>query len=256
MTLYKYRSLSDEAIKWTKRILTEQELFYASVKTFNDPFDGRVYLKFDGSYDKVLGAQARVQFDMNLEDGFETSSLGQAFDLVKEKITEDDINDSKYQSKKLHNVQELFNSKGVLSLANNSNNILMWSHYGNNHNGICFGFDTSNKQVFKNLKKVRYQSHFEELWGWLYTDDEIVENILYTKSHQWSYENEYRCINEKVEPINFDMNSLKEIIFGCIVNEKIIEEFRILAKESGFTGKFYRSIIDKKAYKLNLKEMK
>jgi hypothetical protein len=253
--LYKYRSLGKESIEWTTKILTQKELYYSDVKRFNDPFDGRVYLKFNGSYDKILGAQARVQYDMNLEKGNKTLTLSQSHNLVESKITSDDIKDAAFQKNKLDKVQNLFDSKGVLSLASENTNILMWSHYGNNHNGVCFGFDCSDKDVFKNLKKVRYQSHYEELWGWLYTDDEIVNNILYTKSHQWSYENEYRCVKNNIGVTNFNIDSLKEIIFGCIVEQEIINNFKEIAIKQGFTGKFYKNILDDKAYKLNILEI-
>jgi hypothetical protein len=253
--LYKYRSLSEESSKWTEKILTQKELYYAGVKYFNDPFDGRVFLKFEGSYDKVIAAQARVQYDMNLEEGNKTLTLSKSLNLVESKITSENIKDPIYKEGKLKKVQKLFDTKGVLSLASENTNILMWSHYGNNHNGICFGFDCSNEDVFKNLKKVRYQSHYEQLWGWLYTDDEIVNNILYTKSHQWSYENEYRCVKNNIGITKFKMESLKEIIFGCIVEKGTIDKFKALAIEEGFTGKFYKNTIDDEAYKLNLLEI-
>ena len=52
---------------------------------------------------------------------------------------------------------ELFRQyeKGILSLASRYNCPLMWSHYGDQHRGICFGYSVPSGRALE-LDKVRY----------------------------------------------------------------------------------------------------
>ncbi|MBK7525892.1 MAG: DUF2971 domain-containing protein [Saprospiraceae bacterium] len=40
---------------------------------------------------------------------------------------------------------------GVCSFTTNNNNILMWSHYANNHKGICLEFITLNERLLSEM---------------------------------------------------------------------------------------------------------
>jgi hypothetical protein len=68
---------------------------------------------------------------------------------------------------------------------------LMWSHYADNHRGICLEFSTENNDLFSNACKVSYRKEYPQ-WS-LHTMDEYLEVFL-TKSDDWKYEEEYRII--------------------------------------------------------------
>jgi len=90
----------------------------------------------------------------------------------------------------------IFKNHGLLSLAANNINILMWSYYNNNE-GFAIDFkniDFLNKGIFGPFP-MNYQDEFETI---LPTDIEIEkEKLLYLiniKSKQWAHEDEWRYI--------------------------------------------------------------
>ncbi|QXC09911.1 DUF2971 domain-containing protein [Aeromonas sp. FDAARGOS 1408] len=99
---------------------------------------------------------------------------------------------------------------GIVSLSETHRNLLMWSHYADEHRGICIGFnedfmesekerpiDKYNISHYKPVK-VNYDSIRPE--HYIHTNnqnDEIRINLLNqltTKSDVWIYEKEHRCI--------------------------------------------------------------
>lgn len=90
------------------------------------------------------------------------------------------------------------NSFGVISLASRNDNILMWSHYGDEHRGMVIELDGENA-----LLKQRFGAH---------SDRDLAQNVIYRrnridnfdksmkflpyieKSLEWAYEEEKRII--------------------------------------------------------------
>jgi hypothetical protein len=68
---------------------------------------------------------------------------------------------------------------------------LMWSHYGDNHRGICLGFNLDN-DVFRNAWEVSYAAVYPR---WIpHRMKEAAMTMLLTKSDAWAYEHEFRLI--------------------------------------------------------------
>ena len=257
MKLYKYRGFKKGSNEktWTKKIMSEQELFFSSIKAFNDPFDGKVKLKFDGKLNEIIAAQARVQYTNKLvkKEKHEGITMNDSFSLVSSRITSEVIESSEFKDNLEKRVQSIHDSKGVLALSAIPDNILMWSHYADNHYGICFGFDWNEEvEVFGNYKKVKYQTHYDEVWSWLHTDDEIVEGIIFNKSIDWNYEKEFRIVIDNIGAVKFDKLNLTEIIFGCKTDSKDIDEVIELAKKHELNVKFKQAKIDVNTYTLNI----
>lgn len=259
MTLYKYRSFKKdtEAKRWTSHILINSELFFSGIKGFNDPFDGNVHLRFEGKTNEIRAAQYRVQYDMNLkkDDKFEGIKIEDSIKLVNDRITDDFLKNETFVTELKQRVQTIHDKKGVLALSSKNNNILMWSHYSDNHYGLCFGFEwDKNEDVYGNYKKVRYQTHYDDIWSWLHTDEEIVNRILYSKSIDWHYEKEYRIIRDTIGSEKFNPDSLKEIIFGCLMPEDDKQEIIKLTKENYPHVKFKQAVIDVEKYSINIQD--
>lgn len=101
--LYKYRGINEH----TKRIFTHSELFFSSVESLNDPFDGQL-----SPSDYV--------------DGLNSDIAG----ILRE-------------SDKFIQYAASAKRKGVLSMSKRSDSIPMWTHYADEHRGICLGFNES-----------------------------------------------------------------------------------------------------------------
>lgn len=95
---------------------------------------------------------------------------------------------------------------GVLSLAQEKDCPLMWSHYADDHKGFCCGFRLpGNHKDFANdmkIKAVDYDGTRQVLTSQLYSyatskvniRNAVNTNLYYVKAKKWEYEKEYRMI--------------------------------------------------------------
>src|SRR6185437_10691555 len=99
---------------------------------------------------------------------------------------------------------------------------LMWSHYANDHRGICLAFDTGNP-LFSEALEVTYRSEYPR---WVPHElEQIAFEMFLTKAHDWGYEKEFRIIggvNMEKGYLNLDGDcfhlppgALHSVIVGC-----------------------------------------
>ena len=75
---------------------------------------------------------------------------------------------------------------GLLCFAKSWHNPVQWSHYADNHRGLCLGFD-----IPDNLP--RQVSYVNSRFNWpSVVDESFMVQLLFTKFSHWSYEDEYR----------------------------------------------------------------
>lgn len=256
MRFYKFRNYNEETKSRTLEIIEKQELYFSSIEGFNDPFDGKVHLNFAGELDEIRASQIRVQYVEKLKKNkYEGISIESAKKLVFDKIVPEFIESQKLKNIRLKRIQDIHNEKGVLSLSAKNDNILMWSHYTHNHRGICFGFEFSG-EPFNKIKRVRYQSHYDDIPAWLHTDNEIVNRILFSKALDWQYEEEYRIIKDYAGSQKLPKNSIKEIIFGSKMEKNDRNEIIEICKKNDLNPEFKIAKLDLQRYKLNIESFK
>lgn len=134
--LYKYR---DWNTLEHKRLITHQELYFPSPSVFNDPFDGNIPIRWDL---------------MSYEDCFHKNlTLVEAYAKKESKGFQINFAERLTKSKELFHPEimkceseeqlEKWNKTiGLASFSKTKDNILMWSHYANNHKGFVVGLDT------------------------------------------------------------------------------------------------------------------
>ncbi|MDP3670835.1 MAG: DUF2971 domain-containing protein [Telluria sp.] len=121
--------------------------------------------------------------------------------------------------------EHLVNSYGVLCMGKHWKSPLMWGHYGENHKGICLGFDVPDgaaTPMSYEPERLEHLIKMGEPAGGL--TEPIIEQLLNTKYAQWAYEEEWRLIlklSDK-DPINgeYYLNFgpellLREIVLGA-----------------------------------------
>jgi hypothetical protein len=108
-------------------------------------------------------------------------------------------------------VKESIKNFGVVSYSETENNTLLWSHYSGNHKGMCLVFEITNEQK-SGISKVNYQERISSI---KFEHDTRIQDLLTTKSKDWSYEREYREIFEIGGQHYPYPSELKAIIFGC-----------------------------------------
>lgn len=213
---FKYTSIN----KNTFKALKNNELFFSSPVYFNDPFDAVCDIFYEGTKDdwKFFWGDEFTDDDLEifLHDHTKKMSDGR-FKLIKEK---QNIDPSKaYQ-----------NTGRVLSLTQKKDDILMWSHYADEHKGICLCFESIklNDQLgfyfdseFLPLYEVKYSDQIPSPINYFDFNMEGFIQFLTTKYLSWNYEKEYRLIGSNTDLNDysgalkkFKKNSLVGIIFG------------------------------------------
>lgn len=109
------------------------------------------------------------------------------------------------------NFRGLIENVGIVSLTETPRNLLMWSHYANQHKGICIGYNSnlledrndldlhlpsSYKTLKVNYDNCRYDQ-YTDIFSTKNINElrrEIVLKSLLTKGDDWIYEKEHRAI--------------------------------------------------------------
>lgn len=197
---YKYRGIN----KFTIDSLIKGTLYFAPPRILNDPFDCSIDVK------------------KSLQNAAHESDHERA-----EKL-ENLLKDHTFLSKVTNN----FNDKlGVCSFSLDINETLMWSHYAEDHKGICILYEFPEKFInepsnkFIGASGVSYLSN--PITNWLKSFDislltgsnhnftlQLFRHLLTSKAPSWYYENEARIIKEGHGTIEIPREYLKQICFG------------------------------------------
>jgi hypothetical protein len=122
---------------------------------------------------------------------------------------------------------------GVCSFAGDPRSILMWSHYGNDHTGLCLQFDISrDPRTFLKAISVKYSSEYPHV-NWVEETAEQLKVSLLRKYEGWRYENEWRIVipDGAHKRERFRPEALTGLIAGCRAPEGIRALARNLASE-------------------------
>lgn len=179
MKLFHYQPIN----KNTLQNLIIQKLWASDPKTYNDPFE------------------------FLMRENYRITSSGQIEYLSPE--LQQVWNDIKKWSSKF----------GVVAFSSNDENILLWSHYTFNHEGMCLVFDV--KEPFpENLFKVIYADYISEPEQ--HNEIDYLKYLV-TKNKCWHYEQEYRLIFAAGAGHCDYPGQLSEIVFGCRTSSKDIQ---------------------------------
>ncbi len=238
--VYKYRNWTDD---FHKDVLCENHLFLTSPKYFNDPFDCRVPTNYTSlnTDDKIRSFvdKKMIKFFDHLEN--EKRDIAYEMKKLENRLSNDMANYQKEHEDVLYKSQD--KHYGILSLSSLWNSILMWSHYADNHKGICIGFweeKLRNCGAFGKGGSVVYPPDNNFPFIDPLSEDLMVNSFTEThyKAKDWSYENEYRLMklfypNEPEDAdrtIKIPDDFFAEIVLGLDTVEKDREEIIKIAK--------------------------
>lgn len=144
---------------------------------------------------------------------------------------------------------------GILSLTSKKDNLLMWSHYSNSHQGFCVGFDKFKlwDLIKGTMGPVMYQTEFPAV-GLFDDNPAALITLLMTKSEDWRYEDEYRIIKiyGARKTYNFPNDAILEIVLGYRMPEPVKDEIVKLAKEKYPNAKLFESKMSLENFKLDM----
>jgi hypothetical protein len=245
-------------------------VYFSSPTYFNDPFELSSTV-LPPTYEVFIKA---LEKDPNFHT-FSKSQLSKEYKKLKEDFMRKP--EQAFSKDWVANI-------GILCLTESFMNHLMWAHYADSHRGICIGLEKQ-KAPFNNAMQVEYSTERPEIEYPLHRifTDKDLEQLLLTKSIEWSYEKEWRIIKRQIKPeeiefykseilknpdsideiadivvdsngcgtYDFDSDAIKVIYLGVNISENDSDAIIKLAKASKHSIKVFKMILDKKYYILH-----
>lgn len=214
--LYKYQELS----AYSLGSLTNNTIWLAKPKTFNDPFDCAITLDRKKYRDSIIHA-VTVTMERAKFNGLRPEHLREVWPGDKE-VFED------FREK----LRKLFQEMGICSFSAVPNHMLMWSHYANHHCGFCVEFDCRKETKLRSLaRRVRYRDTVPSLGAADFSPQnsgEAIDILWLTKAKCWSYEKEWRVMMPEGGKCYQAPSSVTAVIFG----ERMPEADRTMVQQA------------------------
>ena len=204
--LYKYRSFDIHLF----RLLTQTELYYSDPRRFNDPLDCNPTIEIDVDRASLEHLCYKLLWDAGMNEESATYEINNLRYLSTEHGDyETDAGVDEYLKSLLGGeIKRAFDAemarKGVCSLSETWKSPLMWSHYADEHRGVCIEYDTT-KTAHPDIAPVDYRSprsvKTSDLISWKFqasseAQRRVNNTYFFAKSPQWRYEKEWRDIRQ------------------------------------------------------------
>jgi hypothetical protein len=193
-------------------ILRDLRIRFTNPATFNDPFEACP--RFDSWAEQIADETLKqlVLFHKQLGISPEQSSI--FVENYKKHGLRERVNFH------MQNFQKECGQKfRVLCFCESVQSPLMWGHYCNSHQGFALEFVTGHP-FFKRLAKVQYQTERPKI-----NDPPSGFRIVLTKNSEWSYENEWRIVQEATSNNPYyetlPPESIRAVYFGHRISSRV-----------------------------------
>jgi hypothetical protein len=204
---------------WLRMAVLDGKIYFSNPNNFNDPWDCQPYYYVPTETEPELREQYIKKFTAKESDGHSAANLRHDQQYFESVI-------NKFSVLMTSAIQEQYR---IYCLSTHSDSTLMWSHYANNHRGVCLEFKCDN-EVFGGAMRVNYIDKYPPLD---FTCDPLLP--LITKSSAWSYEDEYRVValEKFIDPsvalpgmirtkenfLKLPHGALQSVIMGCLIEK-------------------------------------
>ena len=248
--IYRFQRFSARTVE----LLCNDELHFANPATFNDPLDCQPTVESDSDRDtlrllltelirrrveaETLASlkNARLQGEKVLEHAKKLGEQAARSELanIAYNATNPEHGDSKIENErwlliaKIQNELKKRYDRGVCCFSATFRNPLLWSHYGDQHRGLCIGYSLARKQKPR-LRKVVYGGSRKVMTSLiaralLNNDSEAQElldrDVLLRKATPWRYELEWRLFDNV--GVRDSVLALKDVTFGLRCSYSLI----------------------------------
>lgn len=212
--LYKYRCWSNPL---HHKILTDNEVYLASPRDFEDVYDCNVPEKYP-SKDQLFDYFFNIVYAERPQ-----LTRQQKRACARQLVKRSPLAHPKLRKLISERFAQVFhNCFGVLSMTADCNNDEMWRKYGDNHKGFCIGIDT--RLLFECVGgggDVTYEDKLPTID--FFGDDFMTKHFkgIFVKENKWRFEKEYRLhkrwdhvVTNDERNIELPINSIVKIILG------------------------------------------
>jgi len=180
--------------------------------------------------------------------GVGISTGGRGSELVSPDTYYDQLGLYKDLDESLDDIRDAIASIGILSLSCLADNILMWSHYAANHQGLVYEFEVSPGEApFEEVVDVRYDDCVHSV------SDKNAVDLIRVKSPHWAYEQDMRVLKRHFGLYSFTPCRLKRVILGCEMPIENRLRLRDMVAKSESRPELWQAEKDYQGFKLILR---
>jgi hypothetical protein len=220
---------SEGGVDRLRDIVVRSRIWLSSRLSFNDPFDT------NARYEVLNDESAlRKHFERMIQER-EPNLLWKKRKELVQKVSR--AYGSLYQAMQQVSVVGHFrttNDMGIFCTSRNPRQMLMWSHYGAQHAGVCLLFEpVKDLEVWTRSIAMKYSKDRPRIVYGHPDYAEQQEEELLTKFDEWQYEEEFRLLTHggANKYLKFSANSLFGIVLGAKISEASISVVQKLCHE-------------------------
>lgn len=246
--IYKYEACSVQSLANLKN----QVVYFGAPSNFNDPYDCALDPKIRLPEDEGL-AELRKSL-LNADDV--PPHIREELEAIDNRRLKEILLDRSRQILQKH-AADFLNRRGVACFSEVNDNLLMWSHYADRYRGFCLGFRTS-FDPFSGIQRVQYSDKMPELdvvSPFIDNDFSQLLSLFLTKSIDWSYEREWRCMHDRAgTEFCYESEALEGVYFGPEMKQEFIEIICLILQGQNSHVRFWKGERDRDKFKVNFKE--
>jgi len=218
--LYKYQSCNSYSFSNLKKGC----LWFSKPEDFNDPFDCDINFEImDVTQENLRLLFEHMRASVSDKNRFDKKYLLQSGNINK--AFTDDV--KKFALMGIAEYRKKWMQIGVTCFSEKNDDVLMWSHYANGHQGFCLEFDTTFSPFIETEKDTPIKVHYSNSYPPLSLADilnrnlpPLPKNLFGTKSLHWCYEAEWRILSSvgNIE-YPYKATALTGVYFGCKMKE-------------------------------------
>ena len=265
------------------KTLLETRLKWSSPKLFNDPFDNQVNLQFEeptestareisDEFLRIISSDELIrdgQFGARTDD---VRMLQQIFsknqrdfsneekEYIRQGFREGMGNLISKESMYNQEIQEILSDRCMFCVSETHDNILMWSHYADDHKGAVIEFHAQlEDSAFILAQPVRYVSTMPVYTHEMMKErraDELFDMITLTKSKIWEYEKEWRIVatmrdkSKDYELLRFPPEEIAAVYLGCRITDEYKKEIIEITNNKYENVEIYQARIHEREFTL------
>lgn len=250
--LYKYRSCSSpDSMRNIIKTIVDNEIYLASSWSFNDIFDCRPVIRSECTDAEFISIYVKLAQKRGPRKSIGELMMDAKIACGNSKRDPRILDVSIGMQKELARKVSL---AGIYCATPKNDNLLMWSHYADNHKGICLEFN-GKLDIFKEAMEVDYLEDRPTINS-LKKDslNKIMRNTLTTKSIDWKYESEWRIIRQVngVGAVKINPDTLTGIVFGAACEKKTISDITKANFSRANPVSLYKAVADNRHFLLSI----
>jgi len=245
--LYKYGQLNE----YSKALFSTPQIWLSPPEQLNDPFECRPWFTFEGDENQIVELLARVLRKHNPLMTKETATA-EAVAIFLEGRHRDPRT---WQALRTDVIRMLGGQIGLYCLSRVPDSILMWSHYGHEHQGYCLEFEATDHTVVLGVAQpVVYSDDYPMVDFFNTPREKQVDLIFLTKYTGWAYEQEWRIIDFQSGPgiHEYPSELLLRVIFGLRMSDSDKALIREWVGRRGHSVQFAQAVRDDRKFSIEI----